>query len=45
MHYNNQLHPENNPEFKGLTVNQGVEYAPVVNPYRLKNAKRKKILA
>ena len=29
----NHQHPENNPNFKGLTVNDGVNSAPVVNPY------------
>lgn len=36
------LHPENDPQYKGLTVNQGVEQPPVVNPYFKKNIKRKK---
>ena len=26
-------HPENNAEYKGLTVNAGVENLPSVNPY------------
>ena len=26
-------HPENNEEYKGLTVNSGVKQPPVVNPY------------
>ena len=26
-------HPENNEEYKGLTVNQGVEQPSIVNPY------------
>jgi LAO/AO transport system kinase len=30
---NRQQHPENNPQYKGLTVNQGVASPPSVNPY------------
>lgn len=26
-------HPENDPQYKGLTVNQGVDSMPAVNPY------------
>lgn len=26
-------HPENNPEYKGLTVNEGVSSPPIINPY------------
>ena len=26
-------HPENSEEYKGLTVNQGVEQPSIVNPY------------
>lgn len=32
-------HPENNEEYKGLTVNKGIEQPSMVNPY-LKNRKR-----
>ncbi|HLP04901.1 MAG TPA: methylmalonyl Co-A mutase-associated GTPase MeaB [Paludibacter sp.] len=39
MHYNNK-HPENDPAYKGLMVNQGVGNMPVVNPYRQKKLKR-----
>jgi len=35
-------HPENNPAFKGLTVNDGVSSAPIINPYK-KVAKRRRI--
>ncbi|GHT76743.1 ATPase/protein kinase [Bacteroidia bacterium] len=28
-----QHHPENDPQYKGLTVNEGVASPPVVNPY------------
>lgn len=38
MHH---YHPENDPTFKGLTVNEGVENMPVVNPY-LQQKRRKK---
>ncbi len=39
MHYVNK-HPENDPAYKGLSVNQGVDKAPVVNPYRKQKIKR-----
>ena len=41
MHYSNNHHPENDPAYKGLTVNEGVDDAPVVNPYRQKKIKRR----
>ena len=41
MHYSKKEHPENNPEYKGLTVNEGVENAPVVNPYLKTRLKRR----
>jgi LAO/AO transport system kinase len=41
MHYSNHDHPENNPEFKGLTVNEGVSHAPTTNPYRQKRQNRR----
>lgn len=44
MHYSNK-HPENDPHYKGLTVNEGVESAPTVNPYRAKRAKRQQLTA
>ena len=34
-------HPENDPAYKGLTVNEGVNGAPTVNPYRKAKAKRR----
>ncbi len=40
MHYKHS-HPENDPSFKALSVNSGVENVPVVNPYQ-KHIKRKK---
>jgi len=41
MHYSKKEHPENNPKYKGLTVNEGVENAPVVNPYLKTRLKRR----
>lgn len=40
MHYSKKDHPENDPAYKGLTVNQGVNDAPVTNPYRKTRIKR-----
>ena len=40
MHYSKKNHPGNNPAYKGLTVNQGVANAPMVNPYRTTKLKR-----
>ncbi len=34
------IHPENDPQYKGLAVNQGVEHPPAVNPY-LKGRKKR----
>ena len=34
-------HPENDPSYKALTVNQGVQNAPTVNPYRSSLKRRK----
>ncbi|MDH8701380.1 LAO/AO transport system kinase [Dysgonomonadaceae bacterium PH5-43] len=37
----NQLeHPENDPQYKGLTVNEGVSSPPTVNPYMQKRKKK-----
>ena len=36
-----QHHPENDPAYKALSVNQGVENAPTVNPYKQIHQKRK----
>ena len=33
QHYTIMEHPENSEEYKGLTVNQGVEQPSIVNPY------------
>jgi LAO/AO transport system kinase len=35
-------HPENDPQFRGLTVNEGVEQAPSVNPYQRERVKRRR---
>lgn len=42
MHYTNQ-HPENDPAYKGLTVNEGVESVPTVNPYLQPKRKRRQL--
>lgn len=34
-------HPENDPAYKGLSVNKGISDVPVVNPYLKKKAKRR----
>ena len=39
------LHPENNPDYKGLQVNSGVGSQPCVNPYRRPRAKRPALTA
>jgi len=44
MHYTNKHH-ENDPIYKGLSVNQGVEKAPAVNPYRQRKIKRQQYSA
>ncbi len=41
MHYSKKVHPENNPEYKGLTVNEGVENVPTINPYLKSRLKRR----
>ena len=43
MHHN--YHPENDPTYKGLSVNQGVENAPMVNPYKQTSHKRRQYTA
>lgn len=40
MHYQHH-HPENDPNYKGLTVNEGVNSAPTVNPYLTSRRKRR----
>jgi len=34
-------HPENDPQYKGLTVNKGISQPPVVNPYLQARKKRR----
>lgn len=36
-------HIENNDEYKGLTVNNGVEQPPMINPYMKKRAKKQQL--
>ena len=38
MHYSD--HPENDPLYKGLSVNEGVTDVPSINPYRVKVSRR-----
>ncbi|MDR3220009.1 MAG: methylmalonyl Co-A mutase-associated GTPase MeaB [Dysgonamonadaceae bacterium] len=38
---NIQHHPENDPQYKGLTVNQGINQPPLVNPYLSGRKKRR----
>jgi len=38
-------HPENDPTYKGLSVNEGVESLPAVNPYRKTRQKRQQLTA
>ncbi|HEY5590723.1 MAG TPA: methylmalonyl Co-A mutase-associated GTPase MeaB [Paludibacter sp.] len=40
MHHSKNIHPENDPAYKGLSVNEGVQDAPTVNPYRKSPLKR-----
>ena len=40
MHYRHN-HPENDPAYKGLAVNQGVDDAPIINPYQTPKRKRR----
>lgn len=38
-------HPENNEEYKGLTVNSGVEQQSIVNPYLRRQRVRRRLLS
>jgi LAO/AO transport system kinase len=38
-------HPENDPLYKGLSVNKGISDVPIVNPYQRLKAKRKRYSA
>lgn len=42
MHYkHDEIHPENDPKYKGLNVNKGIIDAPILNPYFQKKSRRK----
>lgn len=45
MQHSKNTHPENDPSYKGISVNQGVQDVPVVNPYRKSSGKRRQITA
>jgi LAO/AO transport system kinase len=45
MHNTKNIHPENDPAYKGLKVNKGVEDAPMINPYRKTTPKRSRYSA
>jgi LAO/AO transport system kinase len=40
-----QYHPENDPQYRGLTVNRGIVSPPAVNPYRRTQKKRRSFTA
>jgi LAO/AO transport system kinase len=42
MHYSKNNHHENDPAYKGLSVNEGVGSVPTVNPYQRVVKKRKR---
>jgi LAO/AO transport system kinase len=45
MHNDINQHPENDPAYKGLSVNRGVGEMPTVNPYRKQQRKRQSFTA
>ena len=45
MHHNINIHPENDPAYKGLSVNKGVQDVPMVNPYRQSKRQRQQYSA
>ena len=45
MHHTKNIYHENDPAYKGLAVNQGVEDVPTVNPYRTAKRHRKNYTA
>lgn len=45
MHYRHHEHPENDPSYKGLTVNKGVSDMPTINPYTQKLRRKRKNLS
>ena len=42
---NKQDHPENDPHYKSLAVNEGVSDVPIINPYRKKRIRRRQLSA
>jgi len=45
MQHKKNIHPENNPAYKGISVNEGVANVPDVNPYRKSTGKRRQFSA
>jgi LAO/AO transport system kinase len=45
MQHTKNTHPENNPAYKGISVNEGVQDVPVLNPYRKSMGKRRQFSA
>ncbi len=45
MQHSKNTHPENDPAYKGLSVNEGVQNVPTVNPYRKPSGRRLKFTA
>ncbi len=45
MNNKKNIHPENDPAYKGLSVNEGVPDAPTINPYKRVTVKRVKYSA
>ena len=45
MQHNQKQHPENDPTYKALSVNEGVVNAPTLNPYRKSAPKRRQYTA
>jgi LAO/AO transport system kinase len=38
-------HPEDDPKYKALSVQKGIEQPPIINPYRTKNSRKRKLSA
>lgn len=45
MQHKKNIHHENNPAYKGISVNEGVDNVPDVNPYRKSKGKRRQFSA
>lgn len=45
MKHSTNKHHENEPVYKGISVNEGVKDVPIVNPYRKSQGKRRQFLA